>query len=82
MLCLLQRKLEPWREVNVRRASQVLDAVPRDVVEPLEVHDFFVHAKCLFTSKQILVIISRGSCGGLIRVLDEGQEDLCVCRLP
>ena len=72
MLCLLQRKLGPWRGLNVRRASQVLDAVPRDVVEPLEVHDFFVHAKSLLTSKQVLLITSRGSCGGLIGVLGEG----------
>ena len=35
MLRLLQCKLEPRRWLNVRRASQVCDAVQRDVVEPL-----------------------------------------------
>ena len=33
-----------WRGLNVRRVTQILDAVPRNVVEPLEVHEFFIHA--------------------------------------
>ena len=52
MLCLLQGKLEPCRWLNVRRASQVFDAVPRDVVEPLEVDDLFIHAECLASSRR------------------------------
>ena len=44
MLGLLECKPESRRWLNVRGASEVLDAVPRDVVEPLEVHDIFVHS--------------------------------------
>ena len=47
MFCLLQGKLEPWRWLTVRPNTQVFDAVPRDVVEPQEVHNLFIHAERL-----------------------------------
>ena len=58
MLGLLQRKFEPRGRLDTR-ATQVFDAVPCDVFKPLEVQNPFIHAKSLFTSKQI-----RSSSGG------------------
>ena len=45
MLGLLQRKPEPRGRLDIRRATQVFDAVPCDVFKPLEVHDLFIHAE-------------------------------------
>ena len=42
MLGLLECQPESGRWLHVRGASEVLDAVPRDRVKPLEVHDLFV----------------------------------------
>ena len=74
MLRLLQRKLEPWRRLNVRGTSWIFDVVPRDCVEPLEVHDFFVQAKTLLTTEAVLIVVSGCRSGGLIRVRGKGQE--------
>ena len=57
VLGLLQRKPEPRGGLDIRRATQVFDAIPCNVFKPLKVHDFFIHAKSLFTSKQIPLII-------------------------
>ena len=57
-LGLLQRKLELRGSLDIRRATQVFDAVPLNMFEPLEVHD--PHAESLFSSKKR----SRSSSGG------------------
>ena len=44
--------------------------------------DIFLNAERFFTSKQVLLVISRSSSGGLIRIRDKGYENLCVCRGP
>ena len=51
MLGLLQRKPEPRGSLDIRRATQIFDAVPCHVFKPLEVHDIFIHAEGLFSSK-------------------------------
>ena len=76
VLGLLQSKLESWRWLAIRDASKVLDAVPCDRVEPLEVHDLFVQSKCFFTAEQALVVICRSRSGGLIRFRRSGKENL------
>ena len=53
MLGLLECRPESWRWLNVRGATEVLDADPRDRVKPLKVHDFLVQSKSLVTTKQI-----------------------------
>ena len=75
-LCLLECKPESRRRLNVRGASGVLDAVPRDRVGSLEVHDFFVQSVCPFASIHARFIVCRCWCGGLIRACCDGEEDL------
>ena len=68
VLRLMKSKLEPWRWLHKRGAAKVLDTVPRNRVELLIVHGFFIQSEGLFTSKQAGLIICRGRCGGLMRV--------------
>ena len=78
MVCLLEYESESRWWLNVRGVAKVLDAVPRDRVEPLAVHDFFVQSKGLFTSKPARFIICRCCCGSLIRASCDGEEDLGI----
>ena len=73
MLGLLQSELEPWRWLDVRGASEVLDAIS------LEVHDLLVQSEGLFTSKHVRLIVCRCCCGGSIRARCEREEDLRAC---
>ena len=52
MLGLLECEPESWRLQNVRGATEVLDA-PRDRGKPLEVRDFLVQSKGLFTTNTL-----------------------------
>ena len=66
--------------MNVRRAPQVFDAVPRDVFEPLEVHDLFVHAENLLASKQVLLTIRW--MGQLLRLDPDPERKGAVLLYP
>ena len=56
------------RRLDVRGASEVFNVVPRERVEPLQAHDFFIKAEGLLTAKHGWLVICRGCCEGLIRV--------------
>ena len=74
VLSLLESKPEScW--LSVRGALEVLDAVPRDRVEPFQVHDLLIQSKGLFTTEHAQFIVCRCS-GGLSTALREGEEDL------
>ena len=49
VLGFLEGEPESRRWLNVRGAWEVLDAVPRGCVKPLEVHDFFVQSEGLMS---------------------------------
>ena len=51
MLGLLQRKPKPRGRMDIRCATQVFDAVPCNIFEPLEVHDLLIHAEPLLVKK-------------------------------
>ena len=61
--------------LDVRSATQILDAISRNRVKPLKVHDVLTKADSLLTVERHRLIVWWSCCGG-IRTGNDREENL------